>query len=232
MGSFERRGGRMPLMLALALTVAVVTVAARPAEAGEESLAVAAVQKQKRLPFTLTLQGSSGPNEILIWYSISSGRYVITANGLLPQPVGDDGRPITACINPDGKPNRLSCAYRAVAGFEVDAGAGNDTVILTGRVRVSATLFGGAGNDDLAGGGNTDKLYGGRGRDKLAGRNGADYLFGGAHRDQVFGGRGPDFLSGGPGADLLRGGPGRDTERQGPRGSTARRGGDSGSPVQ
>jgi Ca2+-binding RTX toxin-like protein len=188
-----------------------------------------AQQDEDSVPFTLSLRGTSGPNEIYIQYSIASGKFLITANGVLHQPYGDDGKPISACArSPSGNPNRLSCGIRAIGGFEVDAGAGNDTVIVGGRVRVSATLRGGAGNDDLAGGGNTDKLLGGPGHDKLAGRGGADFLYGGPHRDTIFGGPGQDVLLGGPGRDLLLGGFGRDIERHGRRSSGARRGGSAG----
>lgn len=218
MGSFQRRGGRVPFALALALTAAL-------AAAVLMSSRVEAAQDQRPQPFTLTLQGSSGPNEIFIWYSVASGRYVITANGFLPRPVGDDGEPVSACVNPGGKRDRLSCASRAIGGFEVNAGGGNDSVVVLGRVRVSTMLVGGPGNDDLAGGRNTDRLIGGYGNDKLAGRDGADYLFGGPQRDFLYGGRGLDVLIGGPGFDRLRGGPGRDVERQGrPRRSGPRRG--------
>jgi len=225
MGSFKRRGGRASLALALVLlAVPAVVQAAQSVQEGEP-VATAVAQQQESVPFTLTLRGTPGPNEIFIQYSVAAAKFVITANGTLNQPFGENGKPISACANPRGNTNRLSCGSRAIGGFEVDAGSGNDTVIVGGSVRVSTTLRGGPGNDDLAGGDNTDKLLGGPGHDKLAGRGGADFLYGGPHRDVIFGGPGQDVLLGGPGRDRLLGGPGRDIERHGRRSSTPRRSG-------
>lgn len=80
----------------------------------------------------------------------------------------------------------------AVKAIHVDAGAGDDIVVL-GRRNVPATLMGGEGDDILSGG------------------NGDDRIFGGAGNDYMFGRNGDDVLDGGEGSDLFLGGNGRDT---------------------
>jgi hypothetical protein len=92
----------------------------------------------------------------------------------------------------------------------VQAGAGNDTVTLTG-LTVSARVEGGAGNDKLTGGAEADELIGGDGNDKLTGGGGDDTLDGGAGNDTLSGGDGDDDLTGGDGIDHIIGGNGFDT---------------------
>jgi Ca2+-binding RTX toxin-like protein len=115
--------------------------------------------------------------------------------------------------------------------------AGNDTILVNGTLRKSATLlgdegndflFGGRGADGLDGGSGNDFLFGGSGDDTLCGGDGNDFvfgqsgndlvggdagndhLFGEAGNDQVLGGEGNDFLSGGTGNDRLFGQVGND----------------------
>jgi hypothetical protein len=85
---------------------------------------------------------------------------------------------------------------RTVNAISVDAGAGNDSVILTPRVAINATLLGGAGNDTLTGGSSTDLIEGGFGNDLLHGGNGNDLLYGDAGNDTLFGDAGNDTLGG------------------------------------
>lgn len=92
----------------------------------------------------------------------------------------------------------------------VDAGAGNDTVVITGNIRVDAEILGGDGNDTLIGGKGSDFLSGDAGNDTLIGGNGNDSLSGGDGRDVLIGGNGHDQLSGGAGNDVLIGGSGND----------------------
>ncbi|CAN5267586.1 hypothetical protein BH10PSE7_BH10PSE7_36630 [soil metagenome] len=84
--------------------------------------------------------------------------------------------------------------------IQSDGGPGNDTLLAT--YREEATLFGGAGDDQLTG--NID-------RDILDGGLGDDIVFGGAGRDSLGGGEGDDRLEGGEGSDTLSGGAGNDT---------------------
>ncbi len=80
----------------------------------------------------------------------------------------------------------------------VDALAGNDTVRVEEDIHISASLYGGPGNDHLRAG---------RGNNVLAGGHGRDTLEGGAGKDLLIGGRGADVLVGGRGSDLLIAGP-------------------------
>ena len=92
----------------------------------------------------------------------------------------------------------------------VDAGAGDDRVVVAGDVRRSATLIGGAGDDVLKGGGGDDLLLGGAGGDVLLALKGDNTLAGGDGDDVLRTGTGNDRLSGGDGDDLLAGRAGDD----------------------
>jgi Ca2+-binding RTX toxin-like protein len=79
----------------------------------------------------------------------------------------------------------------ALAGTEIEAGNGNDTVVGTGWDDI---IRGGNGKDSLSGGGGDDRLEGG---------NGVDWLAGGAGNDTLVGGIGADTLTGGAGRDVF-----------------------------
>jgi len=69
--------------------------------------------------------------------------------------------------------------------FDVGAGAGDDTITLTGSYE-KATLDGGAGNDTLTGGVGDDTLIGGAGDDMLIGGGGTDVaVFSGSYADHA-----------------------------------------------
>jgi hypothetical protein len=146
-------------------------------------------------PVNVLLAGGPEANMIGIGLSPDGRNYVI--DSIVPLEVGG-----TVCSNPPEKPNELICQAAAIGSFEVNAGAGDDSVSVAGNVPVPVTLRGGAGADRLTGGGGPDRLIGGSGDDHLYGRGGADVLYGGS---------GDDVLNGGPGNDVLRGGPGQDT---------------------
>ena len=82
-------------------------------------------------------------------------------------------------------------SYRSV---RVDAGDGNDVVLLDPSLTRSAALHGGAGDDRLVGGSGNDRLYGGDGADLLDGGAGDDVLvtLGGGTADVSTGGAGRD----------------------------------------
>lgn len=84
--------------------------------------------------------------------------------------------------------------------FVVDARGGNDRVTLGESLLVSATVFGGRGDDYIIGSGLADTIFGGLGN---------DYIAGGSGDDRLDGGEGDDWLVGGLGADTLEGGRGR-----------------------
>lgn len=156
--------------------------------------------------YTVVLAGGTTESMIRIWLTPDGRSYVI--DSIAPLEVGG-----TICENTPGMPNELVCKVPLVAGFEVNAGEGDDTVSVAGTVGVPVTMRGGPGRDTLIGGGGPDKLIGGDGNDKLAGRGGNDLLFGGVGNDELFGGSGDDVLRGGGGHDTLVGGSGENLIR-------------------
>ena len=179
-------------ILILVATLAVQTVAVARAEAGS---------------FTVVLAGGTAQNMIHIWLAPDGYSYVI--DSAVPLEVGG-----TVCENATGNPNELICKAPIVAGFEVNAGPGDDSVIVSQAVTVPVTMRGGTGRDTLVGGSGPDKLIGGDGRDWLMGGAGDDLIFGGEGNDSLFGGPGNDILRGGYGADTIGGGTGTNNIRQ------------------
>lgn len=151
--------------------------------------------------YTVLLAGGQEDNVIKIWLSSDGRQYVI--DSVVQLEVGG-----TVCAHPEDNPNELLCDAPAIAGFEVNAGGGDDEVSVAKDVTAPATLRGGAGDDLLVGGGGSDKLIGGNGDDRLVGWRESDLLYGGPGSDTLVGGQGADILRGGPGMDTLAGGPG------------------------
>jgi Ca2+-binding RTX toxin-like protein len=88
------------------------------------------------------------------------------------------------------------------------AGAGDDTVTLSGADTLmtrTVGVFGDDSNDVLTGSSQADYLDGGAGNDQLFGRSGDDTLVGGDGLDTLLGGAGQDSLDGGSGNDRLNG---------------------------
>ena len=81
-------------------------------------------------------------------------------DSIAPLEVGGD-----VCTHPEGNRTSWSARRRAIAGFEVNAGGGDDSVIVSPKVPVPVTLRGGPGDDRLVGGAGADKLIGGAGDD-------------------------------------------------------------------
>jgi Ca2+-binding RTX toxin-like protein len=156
-------------------------------------LAPAAAHAEEKT-YTVLLAGGVENSRIRIWLSPDGRDYVIDSVAELE--VGG-----TVCTHPEGMPNELVCEAPAIAGFEVNAGGGDDRVTVARQVTVPVTMRGGGGDDLLAGGSGTDKLIGGDGDDQLRG---------GPGNDMLIGGDGDDVLIGGPGRDVLRGGGGED----------------------
>ena len=159
---------------------------------------------EARESWRILLVGDSGDNWIRVGLTADGRHFQIDSRAPLEIAEG-------VCTHPLGNPNQLLCAAPRVSGFEVNAGAGDDTVTFAAQVPVPVTIRGGAGNDKLVGGAGNDKLVGGAGNDHLIGRGGHDSLHGGPGDDRLFGGPGDDVLNGGPGRDALFGGPGRNT---------------------
>ena len=93
--------------------------------------------------------------------------------------------------------------------FELDGGAGNDTIEGANN---SDVLRGGVGNDDIYGFGGDDNIDGGSGDDYVEAGNGNDIVDGGTGADFISGGNGNDELYGGDGIydDILYGDAGND----------------------
>jgi Ca2+-binding RTX toxin-like protein len=172
----------------LILTLVLVACNAAGAQAGERSL-------------TVLLAGGNEADVIKIGLSPDGRSYAIESEA--PLEVGG-----TVCTHPEANLNVLLCEAAAIAGFEVNANGGDDTISVGHEVGAPVTLRGGPGNDKLIGGGGNDKLIGGIGGDVLVGRGGDDWLYGGGGDDRLLGGPGNDVLRGGDGTNVLLGGPG------------------------
>ena len=151
---------------------------------------------------TVLLAGGAEANTISIALSPDGRTYVI--DSVVPLEVGG-----SVCWHPEAQPNELVCEAASIGGFEVNAGAGDDSVTVAREVPIPVTLRGGPGQDRLVGGAGGDKLVGGSGDDVLIGRAGADSLFGGSGDDRLVGGSGNDLLRGDGGEDTLLGGSGQ-----------------------
>jgi hypothetical protein len=157
--------------------------------------------------YTVLLAGGVEESDIRIWLTPDGRQYVIDSIAELE--VGG-----TVCTHPEGMPNELVCDAPSVAGFEINAGGGDDQVSVAKKVAVPVTMRGGSGDDLLLGGAGSDKLVGGTGDDRLSGWRGFDLLYGGPGDDVLRGGPDRDVLRGGLGMDSLVGGPGEDSVRQ------------------
>jgi Ca2+-binding RTX toxin-like protein len=157
--------------------------------------------------YTVLLAGGDEANSIKIWLSPDGREYVI--DSLVQLEVGGD-----VCSHPEEKSNELVCDAPSIAGFEVNAGGGDDRVGVAKDVEVPVTMRGGGGDDFLLGGAGPDKLVGGEGNDRLVGWRGDDLLYGGPGADVLIGGPGNDVLRGGEGEDELIAGGGNDSVHQ------------------
>jgi Ca2+-binding RTX toxin-like protein len=151
---------------------------------------------------TVLFAGGSEADTITIRLSPDGRTYAIDS----PVPLEVGG---SVCWHPEGQANQLLCEAMAIGGFEVNAGGGDDSIVVAAAVPVPVTLRGGPGNDRLVGGLGSDKLVGGPGDDILIGNVGKDLLYGGPGNDRLIGGPDYDVLRGEAGDDTLNGGPGR-----------------------
>jgi Ca2+-binding RTX toxin-like protein len=175
----------------LIATMLVAALAVTPAHAEERS-------------FTLLITGGEERNILSVKLSEDGRDYVIDSTS--PLEVGG-----AICTHPEAVENRLLCQATVIAGFEVNAGGGNDSAIISPKIQVPVTLRGGPGDDRLYGGAGADKLIGGEGEDTLVGRAGNDSLFGGSGNDRLYAGPGDDLLRGGSGENENVGGSGHDS---------------------
>jgi Ca2+-binding RTX toxin-like protein len=152
-------------------------------------------------PLTLLISGSGGNNAFSISLSPDGREYQILST--LELEAGGD-----ICSHPEEVPSELACKATAIAGFEVNAAGGSDSVTFSSDIPIPVTIRGGPGRDRLDGGGGADKIVGGPDDDVLVGRRGDDWILGGSGNDRLIGGQGNDQLHGGSGVDKLVGGPG------------------------
>ncbi len=153
----------------------------------------------------LTITGTTGDDTIQVRLTASNG-YRIDANAQAPIFITD---PVTTIIVQAGDGNDTIVVASSVAVPTFISGeGGNDTITTNGQR--SDTLNGGEGNDTLSAGGGSDQLFGGNGADLLNGNAGDDDLNGEAGNDTLNGGGGNDLLDGGADDDVLSGGAGND----------------------
>jgi hypothetical protein len=171
------------------------------------ALSVPAAAHAATQTYTVLLAGGAEESNIRIWLTSDGREYVIDSIAELE--VGGE-----VCAHGEGKPNELVCPAPSIAGFEVNAGGGDDRVTVARHVSVPVTMRGGSGDDKLSGGAGDDKLVGGDGRDRLDGGLGDDLLVGGEGNDLLISGPGHDVLRGGYGQDTLVEGSGKDSIHQ------------------
>jgi Ca2+-binding RTX toxin-like protein len=178
------------------ILIALVMLAALPASSA----------RAEPGPVTLLISGDAENNGFHLSLTADGRNYLVVSTE--PLEVGGN-----ICSHPSEEvPNELLCKAPAIAGFEVNAAGGSDSVFFTSDIPVPVTIRGGPGPDRLYGGGASDKVIGGPDHDLLVGRRGDDWIFGGPGRDRLFGGPGNDQLRGGPDRDQLVGGPGKNEE--------------------
>jgi hypothetical protein len=171
------------------------------------ALLAPAVAHAEQKTYTVLLAGGVEESNIHIWLTPDGREYVI--DSVVQLEVGG-----TVCAHPEEKSNELVCDAPSIAGFEVNAGGGEDRVWVAKDVAVPVTMRGGGGGDLLLGGAGPDKLIGGTGDDRLIGWRGDDLLYGGPGTDMLIGGPGSDLLRGGLGEDRLLAGSGDDSVHQ------------------
>jgi Ca2+-binding RTX toxin-like protein len=184
------------LLLTAIGAFALAACAAPVVHAGEQSVTVLLV---------------GGPDADILGIKLSQDGRDYLIDSLSPLEAGGG-----ICTRPEESDHQLVCEAAAIAGFEVNPGAGDDSAIVSPKVLVPTTLRGGFGRDRLRGGGGADKVVGGPGDDVLLGEGGKDWLFGDAGDDWLWGGPGDDRLVGGLGSDYLNGGHGGDDVKVGP----------------
>jgi Ca2+-binding RTX toxin-like protein len=164
---------------------------------------------------SVTILLTAGPGDDVFDVKLSQDGLYYLIDSLSPLEAGGG-----ICTHEEGSMHELTCEAKPIGGFEANGGAGNDSVIISPKITIPATLRGGPGRDRLRAGGGADKIVGGPGDDQLLGEGGNDWLFGGAGEDWLWGGGGDDRVEGGPGLDYLNGGRGNDDVHVGPEDAT------------
>jgi Ca2+-binding RTX toxin-like protein len=136
----------------------------------------------------LLVTGTSGNDTIALSLDTNNNTIIVTMDGQTSLPFGAS----------------------QVTSIDVEAGAGDDSVIIGSGI-IGASVQGGPGNDTILGGGGNDTIGGGQGADSISGGPGNDVIHGGKGDDSIRGGGGNDLIYGGLGNDTIRGGGGADT---------------------
>src|SRR6201995_5348988 len=146
--------------LALLVFAAVLAVASL---AGCSAAAVQGPRTEIGPPeksINLVLAGSPGDDRITIELSADGRFYEI--DSATPLEVASP-----VCSHPEKLQEDLVCEATPIAGFEVNTGLGNDSVVMGRLVPVPATIRGGEGDDVLVGGAGRAKVDGGPRQDEL-----------------------------------------------------------------
>jgi Ca2+-binding RTX toxin-like protein len=189
--------------------------------AAAESITVSTTKLDDRIrinnQLVIDVNGQGANHEVLL--SQVNGLYLLggAGNDTLTINADNDGFVGKVLrIDGNGGDDLLSVNALDHAFYEINGGAGNDTLIggagsdtLRGNEGLDS-LNGGDGNDALDGGDGNDTIQGGLGDDYLQGSQGDDSLDGGSGNDALDGGDGLDTLLGVDGNDLLQGGNGND----------------------
>ncbi len=178
-----------------------------------------AAQANRTFAVTVTVNDGQGGTDTESFNVLVPAIPTVTSNGTIVNVVGTTGNDSIVINQANGQlfvfafigevRVKIFSAQNVQAIF-VNAGAGNDAVVLTPSVTIPSTLLGGAGNDVLRGGSARDVVLGGAGDDLLVGNAGNDILLGGNGNDVMFGGAGNDVLAGNAGNDRLFGELGND----------------------
>ena len=124
---------------------------------------------------TLTVSGSRGNDNILVWLNPVRNRLIVSASG---KQIGS--------FDPS-----------TIATIEVFGLLGRDIIQVSPLVHAAAIINGGTGNDILLAGGGSSVMLGGPGDDIMIGGAARDIMIGGSGRDLLLGVGGDDILIGG-----------------------------------
>ncbi|MEX2172869.1 MAG: PKD domain-containing protein, partial [Pirellulaceae bacterium] len=153
-------------------------------------------------PITLTLRDDDGAADVRTTTAYVTG--VGVRDGVL-QIVGTD-QSDQVVVNATGKgrikvhtgfgrrTTHSKFRLDTVTSIVILLGAGHDTAVMAGNVKLPVLIDGGPGNDTLIGGKGPSILLGGDGNDILLGAGGRDLLIGGRGSDLILGGSGDDLL--------------------------------------
>ena len=143
-----------------------------------------------------TVDGTAGRD--IIFATEGKGVVSVSVNGLTQRFLAATNQNIT--INGRGGDDYINAFGVSAAGFTINGGAGNDTIIGSER---GDRLNGGDGSDLIFGFGGNDRIDGGAGNDYLFGGLGNDWLRGGSGNDIILDLFGDNDAEGGSGVDLV-----------------------------